>query len=155
MEPAEALAQAPGTLTLAGRSFVILPPTTRDKQATHQRMRAFVQAKSISPLDYAARHTHLPPAVFAVAIAEALKLGRMPEVEPPPEAIWEQYTTLEGVRWRVWYHVSRALPEFTPEEAAALVTDDNVLDASDALDLALRLRAIDPNGHTPATGSAS
>lgn len=150
MDATEAISQTPGTLAIGGRSFVILPPTPRDKLATHQRMRAMVDAKCISPLDYAAKHTHLPAAVFAVAIAEALKLGSTPPAPPPAEVIWDQYTTLDGVRWRVWWHVSRVLKDFKIEDAAALVTEDNVFDASDALDAALRLGAIDPKKETPA-----
>jgi hypothetical protein len=155
MDATESVSQPPGALTLAGSSFVILPATPRDMLVVHNRMRAFAQAKATSPLDFAARHTHLPPAVFAVAIAEALKLGAGAPVPPPAEAVWDQYTTLDGVRWRLWYHVSRTLKEFTPEAAAALVTEDNLLDAAEALDRALNFKGIDPNAPAPATGSAS
>jgi hypothetical protein len=154
MDATEAITQTPGTLTLAGRSFVILPATPRDMLATHQRMRAIAESKRTSPLDFAARHTHLPPAVFAVAIAEAVKMGSDAPAPPASEVIWDQYSTLEGVRWRVFYHVSRVLKDFTPEAAALLVTEDNLLDAAEGLDRALNFRAIDPNGQPPATGSA-
>lgn len=155
MDAPQAVSQPPGVLVLAGRSFAILPPTPRDKLVTHERMRALAESRDLSPLDYAARHTHLPPAVFAIAIAESIKLGHRAAPAPAPEVIWDQYTTLDGVRWRVWYHVSRVLKDFTIEDVEDLVTADNVLDASDALDEALGLRKIDPNAPAPATGSAS
>lgn len=155
MDATEAVSQAPALLSLGGRSFVILPPTPRDKLVTHQRMRALAESRDKSPLDYAAAHTHLPPAIFAVAVAEAIRIGHRPAPAPAPEVIWDQYTTLEGVRWRVWHHVSRVLKEFKIEEVRDLVTEDNLYDVSDALDAALRLGVIDPNAPAPATGSSS
>jgi hypothetical protein len=155
MEPAEALAQTPATLSLGGRSFIILPLHTRDMLATHYRMRALAEARDKSPLDYAAGHTHLPPAVFAVAVAEAIKIGHRAPPPPPQEVIDDQYTTLAGVRWRVYYHISRVLTDFTPEDAAKLVTEDNLFDAAGKLDKAIKLAGLDPNDPAPATGPAS
>jgi len=156
MEPVEALSQSARLLVLGGREFVILPPTPRDKLVTHERMKALAKAQCVSPLDYVAtKHAHLPPAAFAIAVSEAIKIGAGAPVSPSVEAVWEQYATLAGVRWRVWYHISRALKDFDPKEVEALVTEDNLYDASDALDAALGLGAIDPNAQPPATGSAS
>lgn len=149
-----AMARTPGVLTLAGRSFVILPPTTGDMLRVQDKMRELARAKCVSPLDFALKHTHLPPAVLAVAVSEALKLGAGGGVQPTAEAVADEYLSLEGVRWRVWYHASRALPDLHPDDAAALVTPDNLLDAAEGLDRALRLGLADPNGQAPTTGSA-
>jgi len=156
MEAVEAVNRAPGVLKLGGREFVILPPTPRDMLAVRARMEALAGEKCVSPLDFALKHTHLPPALLAVAVTEAIKLGSGGGVKPHPDAVWDEYASLTGVRWRVWYHVSRVLGDaFTLEGAAALVTDDNLLDASEALDAALRLKDLDPNAQAPATGTAS
>lgn len=154
MDTLAALAPAPGHLTLGGITFTVLPPTPGDMIRTGDKMKELARAKCAGPLDYVVRNSAtLPPAMLALAVAEAIKLGAGGGVEPTIESVWEQYTTLEGVRWRVWYHVSRVLPDFTPEAAAALVTDDNRLDAAEQLDAALKLKAADPKGPAPATGS--
>lgn len=156
MDATQAVSQVAGTLSLGGRAYVILPPTPRDKLVTYERMKALVAEQTVPPLEYVAtRFAHLPGAIFTQAIREAILLGAAPPPPPDPAVVWAQYATLAGVRWRVWYHVSRVLKDFTPEQAAGLVTEDNVFDASDALDAALGLRAIDPNAQPPATGSAS
>jgi hypothetical protein len=123
--------------------------------ATMARMKELARARCISPLDFVLKHTHLNPAQLAAAVSEAIKLGSGGGAEPTPDAVWEQYVTLEGVRWRVWYHVSRAHKEFTIEDAAKLVTEDNLFDAATALDEALKFRALDPKGEGSATGSGS
>lgn len=150
MEPNEAVAQTPGTLALGGRAFVILPPTPRDMLAASRRMRAMVEAKALSPLDYvASRREHIPAAVFALAVAESIKLGALPQVAPDPALVWEQYATLEGVRWRVWYHVSRLDKSVTPDRVAEWVTEDNLFDVAEQLDAALGLAGIDPKKKAP------
>lgn len=149
MTPTQAVTQVPGTLDLCGRTFAILPPTLRDTTVTHQRMRGFAEAKAMSPLDYVVqKHSHLPPPVFAIAVSEAIKLGSAAPVAPPNEVIWDQYTTLEGVRWRVWYHITRIDKDVTIEEVAKWVTEDNHFDVSDALNTALGLDKIDPKKKT-------
>lgn len=154
----QTVVQTPGLLKLGGREFVILPPETRDAVATHARMTELARARCVSPLDYVLRHTHLPPALLAAAVAEAIKIGAGGgDREPTPETVNEQYTTTEGVRWRVWWHVSRVLKDFGPEDAAALVTDDNAFDTALLLDAALKFAALDPKKKEPAppTGAGS
>lgn len=135
MEPA--IAPAPGVLPLAGRSFVILPPTPGDMLAVSQRMQALAQAKCVTPVDYAARHTHLPPAVFAILLSEAIKLGAGNGTKPHQDAVFEEYTSLEGVRWRVWYHASKSLKDLAIEDVSKLITPDNQMQTAMALDEAL------------------
>lgn len=150
-----ALAPMPGRLEIGGSAFVILPPTPGDMIRTQDRMRELARSRCVPPLDFVFKSAAaLTPAQLALAVSEAIKLGAGGGVDPTPEAVWDQYTTLEGVRWRVWYHVGRVVKDFAPEAAAALVTDDNRLDVADRLDAALALRAADPKGPAPATGSA-
>jgi hypothetical protein len=155
MDPTEALARAPSALVVGGRSFVILPPTPRDMLAVNERMKALARARCVSPLDYALSHSHLGAAALELAVTQALKLGAGGGVRPDPEAVWEQFHTLAGVRWRVWYHASRAHKSLTPEDVAELVTDDNLFDVAADLDAALKLARLDPKGRPPATGSSS
>lgn len=107
-----------------------------------------------SPLDFVLSHQNLPPAVLALAVAEAIKLGSGKAIKATAEEVWEQYATLEGVRWRLWFHASKTCPELTLEEAAALVPDGEHLRVADALDAALSFKETDPNAQAPATGSA-
>lgn len=153
MDSTDALSSAPGVLTLGDKTFVILPPTPRDMLATMTRMKEFARAKCVSPLDFVLRHMTLPPAALALAVGEAIKIGSGGGIEPTQEAIWEQYATRAGVRWRVWYHVSRVLKDFKPADVEPLVTDDNLLDAQEALDAALRFEDISKEKKTPATGT--
>jgi hypothetical protein len=149
MDPTDALARAPAVLELGGRRLVVLPPSPRDMLAVAERMRALARAKCVSPLDYVLRHTHLAPAQLALAVSEAIKLGAGGGAEPAPEAVWTEYASLDGVRWRIWYHASRAHADLKPEEVAALVTEDNLFDAAEALDRALKLADLDPKKKTP------
>jgi hypothetical protein len=155
MDSVEQLAGAPAILELGDQKFVILPPRPRDKLIVGTRMREMARAKCCSPLDYVLKHTSLPTAALALAISEAIKLGSGGGVDPSPDAVWEQYDTLEGVRFQLWHYVSRAHKEFTPEQAAKLVTEDNLYDVAEKLNKALQLAAIDPNAVAPATGSSS
>lgn len=141
-------------LTVGGRSFVILPPTPRDMIATTQRMKELAQAQYRSPVDYALTHTHLPPAALALVVSEAIKLGSGKALKPTHEEVFDQYLTLEGVRWRVWFHCSKTCPELTQDEVAALVPDGEHLRVAEALDAALSFKELDPNAPAPATGSA-
>lgn len=155
MDTTQNTAPTPGLLKLGGREFVVLPAKNRDLLATNTRMKELARDRCVSPLDYVLGHAHLAPGAMTAAIAEAIKIGSGGGVEPTPEAVWDQYTTLEGVRWRVYYHVSRVLKDFKPEDAAKLVTDDNVLDAAEALDAALNFRALDEKKETPAPASGA
>jgi hypothetical protein len=142
-------------LKVGGRSFVILPPTPRDMLAANQRMKELAQAQYRSPLDYVLTHGHLPPAAMSLAVSEAIKLGSGKALKATPEEVWDQYQTLEGVRWRVWYHASKTCPELTLEEVAALVPDGEHLRVVESLDAALSFKETDPNAPAPATGSTS
>lgn len=142
-------------LTVGGRQFVIPPPTPRDMLAVSQRMKELAQAEYMSPLDYASKHAHLPAPVFAMALSEAVKLGSGKALKATPDEIWDQYSTLAGVRWRVWHHASRLYPTLTLEEVADLIPDGEHLRVAEALDAALAFKELDPNAHAPATGSLS
>ena len=142
-------------VTVGGREFVILPPTPRDMIATAQRMKQLAQAKYSSPLDFVAKHTHLPPLVLSMSICEAIKLGSGNALKATDEEIWDEHFTLEGVRWRVWHHASKTCPSLTLEDVAALVPDGEHLRVIEALDAALRFKEVDPNAPAPTTGSGS
>jgi hypothetical protein len=163
------IASAPGLLKLGGREFVILRPTSRDLLAVSERMTAFAREQCLTPLEWVLKlHAHLPAALLSVAVREAIALGagsgqgtdEKPTAgrEPTDDLVWKQYHTLAGVRWRVWYAVSR-VPEgkFTLDDAAGLVTDDNLFIAAAELDAACKFGELDPKKKTPAppTGASS
>lgn len=150
----EAFDKAPRVLRLAGQEFAVAPPTSRDLIAVHTRMEALARAQCVSPLEYVLGHAaRVPAAALALAVSEAIKLGSGGGARPSPDAVSDQYVTLEGTRWRLWYHVSRVAPAFTLAAAQSLVTDDTLADAVEALDAALNFRALDPNAPAPATGA--
>lgn len=151
MDLTEPLSRAPGVLELGGRRFVILPPTPRDMLAVNARMKELAQSKCLSPLDYALSHTHLAGAALELAVTQALKLGSGKGVRPDPDAVWDEFTSVEGVRWRAWYHISRAHKEFALEEVAQLVTADNVFEVAESLDAALKFQSLDPKKKTEET----
>lgn len=155
MNSAPAMAALPGTLTLGGASFVILAPTPGDKLRVDERMREMALAKCVSPVDYAMQFARLPEAAFRLLLSEAIKLGAGGGVKPHPDAVWDEYTSLEGVRWRAWYHISRVLPDYPLEAATEAITPDNLFVVAEGLDKALKLASADPNAPAPATGPAS
>lgn len=142
-------------LAVGGREFVILPPTPRDMIATMQRMKELAQAQYRSPVDYALSHTHLQPAALSLVVSEAIKLGAGKALKPTQEEVFDQYLTLEGVRWRVWFHASKTCPALTTDEVAALVPDGERLRVAESLDAALSFKESDPNAQAPAIGSDS
>ena len=154
MDGSERFAGAPAVLELGGRSLVILPPTPRDQLVVGTRMKELARKRCVSPLEFVLRHANLPPAALSVAVAEAIKLGAGGGVDPSPDAVWDEYDTLEGVWFQLWHFAHRAHKDFTPEQAAELVTEDNLFDAAEKLNAALRLAAIDPKDRPPATGSS-
>lgn len=154
MEESFFVGQTKNVLKVGGREFVILPPTPRDMVITTKRMTELAKAQYKSPLEVALAH-NLPPAALALAVSEALKLASGNALKPSPEEVWDQYLTLEGVQWRVWFHVSKTCPEFTLEDAAALVPDGEHFRVAEALDAALSFKEADPNAPAPTTGSSS
>ena len=156
MDNLEAIAGRPGQLTVGPRVFTIAPPTPGDMLREMLQMRQLARATCLSPIDYAARHAHLPPSVFAVVMREAVALGASSggKTEPTDQVFQEQYALPEGVRWRLHYHVSRSgYKDFTEADAKALVTDHNCIDLCNALDAALKLATLDAEKKTLPTGS--
>lgn len=155
MDDLEALAALPGAITIGGKAYPVLPPTVGDMIREALQMKQMARAVCVSPIKLAAEHSYLPPAVFATLLSEALKLGSGGGAEPNEAAIRERYAMLDGVRWRLWYHVSRSGHAFTEADAAAVVTDHNCIDVCNALDAALNLprgegekKAAPPTGTT-------
>jgi hypothetical protein len=150
----EQLAALPGSLTVGGNTYVVLPPTPGDVLREALQMKQLARAVCVSPVEYAARHAHLPPPVFAIVMQEALKLGAGGGVEPNEEAFRERYAMLDGVRWRLCYHLSRSGHAFSESDAATLVTDANCIDICNAIDRALRMPEVDKKKPELATGTS-
>lgn len=157
MDALEAIASPPGLVTVGGRSFVIAPPSPGDMLREMLQMKQLARACCLSPVDYAAQHAHLPPAIFAALLREAVALGagNGGKSEPTEQMFQEQYAMPPGVRWRLWYHVTRSgYKDFTEKDAESLVTDHNCIDVTNAIDAALKLASIDAEKKTPPTGTA-
>lgn len=154
MDKLDQLAAAPGAITVGGTTFAVLRPTPGDMIREALQMKQLARAVCVSPVEYVAKlATAMPPAVFALAMQEAIKLGAGGGVEPTEDAFRERYAMPDGVRWRLRYHVNRSGGSMTEAEAAALVTDANCIDVCNELDRALRLPEADKKKQGPPTGT--
>jgi hypothetical protein len=137
----EQLAAMPGALTLGGKTYPILPPTPGDMLREALQMKQFArEVGRKDPLAYVAGAAALlSPAAMAAAVAEAVRVGTAPPPDPTGTLVEEQYGLPAGVRWRLYYHVTRSGGALTEAEAAALVTDVNCGRVCVALDDALKL----------------
>jgi hypothetical protein len=153
MDTSDAFAQAPAVLAIDGRRFVVLPPRPRDVLAVNARMKELARAKCTSPIDYVLAHAHVAPGALELLCRQAILLGSGNGVRPDESAIWDEFASLDGVRWRVWYFASKVEKSLKLEDVAALVTEDNLFDVAADLDAALRLASIDPKKETPAASS--
>ena len=124
----------PGSVTIAGREFVIPQPTSADVVRVHNRMRELAQRSCVSPLAYVnANAEGLNPVVLSESLRAAIAMGSGGGVEPNRETVFRAYDTLEGVRFRLWYFARKTQPALTQDDVAGLVVEDNVYDVSDAL----------------------
>jgi hypothetical protein len=142
--PSTAIFALPGTLSLGGREFAVAAPTPTDVARTHQEMRRLAAQECLSPLAYvSASAPSLDPATHAEAVRAAVAMGSGGGVEPTRESVFRTYESLAGVRWRVWYAVRKLDGTFTQEQAAKLVTEENVFEVADALSKALGLDSLE------------
>lgn len=130
----KAVTGAPGVLSLKGREFVLPQPTAGDEARVYDAMRELAAKACVSPLAYvSAAAGELAPAVLAEAVRAAVSLGSGGGVEPTREAVQRAYSSLDGVRFQVWYYARKADKTLAPGEVAALVTEDDRYDVLDAL----------------------
>lgn len=150
MDVLEQLAAKPGQLTVGGKTYNILPPTPGDVLRELLQMKQLARAVCRDPVDIvAARAASLPPAVFAALAQEALKLSGGGGAEPNESAVRERYALPDGVRWRLWYHITRSGGTITEDEAKAAVTEFNCIEMCDAIDRALQMPPTDPKKDIP------
>lgn len=141
------------TIVLDGFPFAVPRPETGDMLFVAERMRELANARCGDPVEHAARYAaKLPAAVVGILLNEALKVG-LSGARASEDAVLEEYTTLEGLRWRVWFHVLRPRGSGQPTDAEQFVTPDNRLDVAVKLDRALQFEALDPKDQPPPTGT--
>lgn len=146
----------PGTVTVRGREFVVPSPTASDLNRVHERMRELAQRQCVSPLAYVnANAEGLLPAVLAESLRAAVAMGSGGGTEPTRESVFRAYDSLDGVRFRLWYHARKALPELTRAEVDKLVDDENRYDVSDALAKATSPADGPADPKAPASGANS
>lgn len=144
----------PGTLTVKGREFVIMPPSSSDVARVHDKMRELATRQCVNPLlAVNAVAGELAPGVLAESLRAAVAIGSGGGIEPTRESIARQYDTLDGIRWRVWFHARKALPALTHSEVESLIGEDDRYDVADALAEALGLNGVDPKSEAPASGA--
>lgn len=141
------------TLVLDGAALAVPRPTPGDMLAVAERMREMANARCGDPVEFAAGYAQkLPAAVASLLLSEALKVG-MSGARASEDAVLDEYATLQGVRWRLWFHALRPAGSADPSDAEPWVTADNRLDVARKLDEALRFEALDPKGPPPPTGT--
>lgn len=142
------------TLTLpSGVSYAVRQPTPGEMLFVAERMRDAANKRCPDPIELAGRYAaKLNPAAATLLMAEALKAG-LSGSRASVDAVYEEYDTLEGVRWRFWFHVLRPLGHDDPGTADSIVTADNRLDVNLLLSAALRFEALDPKDQPPPTGT--
>lgn len=132
--PVKAVFGVPGSVTVRGREFVLPAPTASDLARVHDRMRELAARACVSPIQYVnANAGDLLPGVLAEALRSAIAMGSGGGVEPNREAVVRAYDTLDGVRFRLWFHARKAEPSLTQADVDKLVTDDDRYELADAL----------------------
>ena len=145
----------PGTLTIAGQTFVIPSPTAGDLARLADRMRELAMPGMANPLMAVnAVATEMHAGVASEAIRHAVAMAAGGGVEPTREAVMRQYQSLAGLRFQVWYFVRKTVPGFTQKQAEELVTEENRYDVADGLIDAQQLPE-DAGPKAPLSGASS
>lgn len=130
----------PGKITVKGREFQIPAPTSTDLARIRDRMRELARRQCVNPLlAVNAIANELAPHVLQAALEMALAKSAGGGVEPTPDAIAQQFETLEGVRFQLWYLASRIQASLKPEDVAALVLEEDRYAVADAIFEATKL----------------
>lgn len=141
------------TIILDGMAMAVPRPTPGEMLAVADRMREMANSRCGDPVEFAAGYVgKLPAAVAGLLLSEALKVG-LSGARASEDAVIDEYATLEGVRWRLWFHALRHQGSAQPTDADQWVTPDNRFDVATKLDRALQFEAIDPKDPAPPTGT--
>lgn len=134
MPDSKAVLGIPGGVSVGGREFVLPQPTARDHALVYEAMRDVAARACVSPLAYVnAAAKDLSPGVLAESLRAAIALGSGGGVEPTREAVQRAYSSLEGVRFQLWYYARKSDKTLTLRDVSALVTEDDRFDLLDAL----------------------
>lgn len=141
-----AILGVPGTVTVNETIFVIEPPTPADSARVSAEMERLASLRCVNPLAAvgAVPQDALSGADRVEAIRAAVGMVSGGGVKPSREAVIEQYSLIDGVRFRLWYAARKADKTLTRDAVAALVTDDNFYDVDDALNVAMGYKNLDP-----------
>lgn len=141
------------TLILDGIAMAVHKPTPGEMLFVAERMREMAGKRCGDPVELAAKYAAKLPAVLAaLLLSEALKVT-LSGTRASEDAVVDEYMTLEGVRFRLWFHALRPQGGAQPADADQWVTPDNRLDVAMKLDKALQFEAIDPKDPPPPTGT--
>lgn len=154
-EKAAAVTGLPGVVVVGGREWVLPPPSAADAARVYRLMWDLARKDCVNPLAFVnATAADLSPAVFQVAVREALAMGSGGGPAPTDDAVLRAYDSLDGVRLRFWYFARKLDEKVTQAVVKTWITDENVYDVMDALAKAQGLRDLDPKG-TPGSGTGS
>jgi hypothetical protein len=139
-ESNEAVANAPGTIELGGRTYLVSQPTDQTFAALHK----FLRERQQSPIQAVADDLkYLPPEYRRMAIdaAVALKAGGGSGVTE--EFARQQLMEPHGCAYLLYLLIRPEQPDTTLETIRALVTPDNVMDLYAKLHPAAGLAGLD------------
>lgn len=115
------------------RTFVCRPPRGPDFAALRKEMRRQIQGGMVDPIETVNRRISeaekagrpLSPTVAQLLVANAFAAdSARAKAEPTEAQLFEQASTVDGVRWFAWWLVRKAEPDITIEEVSALIPDD-------------------------------
>lgn len=136
---------APGSLTLAGRVYLVTQPTRADFVTLRKHLLATWKPQQTSPLAAIAPElAALPLELQKVAVAEAVKL-KDARKEPTAAEAEELLLSPPGVAFWAWLLVRKLQPEVTLAELQAAITLENVDQVIAELMTANGLEEANPN----------
>lgn len=114
------------TLSTSKGVFTISKPTLEDGFTVAEEMRALAKKKVMNPVQFVYQTCqNFPPVWAEAALKLAIALGASGGAAPSPELEEEQYTTEEGLTFRLWYYVNKNHKDFTMAAAKEIVAADH------------------------------
>lgn len=151
---------AGGEFRLGDQVFVLYPSTPEVIFAWNEACREMVRESMVDPITAANRKLNeitngsvnggepLNPLLAQELVKQALAAHTAEQgkgkPEPTQEQVFAKMMSLDGVRWVVWYRVSRVYPEITQEFVNEHVTKENLFDVTRQLGRIDKPGVLDP-----------
>ncbi len=142
----EMVAGGCGLLVLGDRTFVVSPPTDHDMATLAKELRRLAKLRMKSPLESVQEDfAKLDPAVRALAVESAVKIGGKAQAEPTTEFVAAQMYEPEACRFWCWWLARKHDHSLTLKDFEPLVTEANVYEVLLKLRDATDVSKLDPN----------